>query len=512
MQITTKFLASIHRGRSKLCKLRNIAANEDFRKKTIVANSDGNPLKIAVALSGGVDSMVLLDLLHRYNQQQQQQQQRQKVKPIDGTSTSIDIHAITIDHRIRPESTREAQLIHETLKNRYGANITHHIMPILNEIKMSRLEQEARNFRYELLYQKSIELNANIMMMGHHLDDQIETLLLRLKSGTSIFGACVMNEITRFPIIDNLYREKLKQVYVFRPLLQTDKLSIYDYARENNLVWFQDESNFEEITLRNKYRKLLSGNAINKSQLIDHLQSLDEFQESVESSLESLRKEISVDFDTKLLKMSLKIPNQVFQNFNSIIIDRFLYESVSRVSPIGTYHHRFTSFDSKYATINENRDGKSLSEEIFTRNIRHKFTLVNCEFDAIYGDEYVTLNVKRCRLQANANDPKITIDLSNEDWSDWVLFDNRIKIRLKGQHLGRVNIELFDTKKLQREQVRLDKSFREQILSKESGIDSISQLNGVPMVVTDGKVVGIPTAMLYANNTTLQCEIALKCT
>ena len=111
------------------------------------------------------------------------------------------------------------------------------------------LEENARDARYKALveitssitnYQSSIINHpSSIIVTAHHAGDQAETMYMRLRRGTTLAGLRGIQEVR-----DNIYR----------PLLNTTRAELLAYARENNLEWCEDESNFDVKFARNKVR------------------------------------------------------------------------------------------------------------------------------------------------------------------------------------------------------------------------------------------------------------------
>jgi tRNA(Ile)-lysidine synthase len=96
--------------------------------------------------------------------------------------------------------------------------------------KVSNVEAKARTARYGAL--TTLMDEDETLITGHHQDDQLETLLLALKRGTGLDGLCAM---ARDSVVHGLR--------VYRPLLDTPRNTIEEFARDNGLEWIEDESN-----------------------------------------------------------------------------------------------------------------------------------------------------------------------------------------------------------------------------------------------------------------------------
>lgn len=178
---------------------------------------------VAVACSGGIDSMTLLHYLN-------------KNKDLFG----IKIMAVNIDHKIREESAKDSAFVMNYCKKN-GIKCQKFVVDALALVKEQKLsvEEAARNARYgvfDSLLQKGI---VNKFAIAHHSQDQVETILLNLFRGAGVRGARGM--------------ELVRGKYV-RPMLFTNKSEILEYAKENNIPYVVDETNGDSKYSRNFIR------------------------------------------------------------------------------------------------------------------------------------------------------------------------------------------------------------------------------------------------------------------
>lgn len=183
--------------------------------------------KIAVSLSGGADSMCLTFLLNKFCRK-----------------NNISLIAITIDHKLRENSTLEAYKISKYLKT-YEINHTtltwHH-----DEIK-SNIQNKARNARYKMICDYCKENNIENLFVAHTLDDQAETVLLRILRGSGIDGISGIDGVTM-----------MNEINIIRPLLAYKKTQIIDFLKKEKILWFEDESNKDAKFDRVKSRNIIS--------------------------------------------------------------------------------------------------------------------------------------------------------------------------------------------------------------------------------------------------------------
>ena len=168
-----------------------------------------------VAVSGGVDSVVLLDLL---------------------AQTDHQLTVAHVDHGIREDSAADARFV-EALAAHYSLPFVCHEACL----GAGASEERARDVRYEFLFREASRLNATILT-AQHLDDLVETVALNFERGTGWRGLAVMA------------REG-----IWRPFLQVPKSVLYTYALHHRLEWVEDSTNRTMIYQRNRIRARLSG-------------------------------------------------------------------------------------------------------------------------------------------------------------------------------------------------------------------------------------------------------------
>ncbi|MGO1356347.1 tRNA lysidine(34) synthetase TilS [Alkalibacterium gilvum] len=179
---------------------------------------------VIVGVSGGVDSMVLFDLLYHLPE---------NYRPI--------IHVAYINHKLRQESDAEEHFIKEYMKKRSVP--VHVYIWDKKDHPTSGIEQEARKIRYQFFSDVAKEINSEIILTAHHFDDQVETILMRFIRGNSL------DELTGISV------ERMNQKQrIIRPLLPYKKECIKAHAEQRKIPWKEDESNQLGIHTRNRYR------------------------------------------------------------------------------------------------------------------------------------------------------------------------------------------------------------------------------------------------------------------
>lgn len=166
-----------------------------------------------VAVSGGVDSVVLLAMMVKYRE----------------TNRIIIAH---FDHGIRDESAADARFVEGLAK--------YYRLPFESrreELGARASEALAREQRYAFLKELAKKYDAKIVT-AHHQDDLVETIAINLQRGTGWRGLSVFTSND-----------------VIRPLIMKRKSELYKYALENELEWIEDETNQKDTYLRNRLRK-----------------------------------------------------------------------------------------------------------------------------------------------------------------------------------------------------------------------------------------------------------------
>ncbi len=177
--------------------------------------------RVCIALSGGVDSVVLLHLFAQL-----------------GQDYPLNLSAIHVHHGISEHADAWAQTCEQHCAY-LGIPLQIQRIQIANASKLG-LEASARQARYEQFAHQPVDFIA----LAHHRDDQAETLLLQLLRGAGVKGMSAM------PV---LRPSALPPAYL-RPLLDTDRSAIVAWAVEQQLSWVEDESNRDSRFTRNFLR------------------------------------------------------------------------------------------------------------------------------------------------------------------------------------------------------------------------------------------------------------------
>lgn len=185
------------------------------------------PNRVIIAVSGGVDSMALLFLSLKFCQK-----------------NNIELIAVTIDHKMRKESAKEAKFVAKICQENH---IEHHILNNNLFIPKSNIESNLREIRYNLLSDFAQKYDIENILVAHHQQDIAENFLIRLFRGSGIDGLSSMKKVS-----------KLKNINLVRPLLDCSKEDLRQYLSQNNIGYIEDKTNEDQKFLRNKIRAFLN--------------------------------------------------------------------------------------------------------------------------------------------------------------------------------------------------------------------------------------------------------------
>ena len=176
--------------------------------------------KIIVGLSGGADSITLLDSLHKQGY--------------------MCIAAHCNFHIRNEEANRDSEFAHSQANARkipfFRIDFNTNEYATLKGLST---EMAARNLRYQWFAELKEREKADYIAVAHHADDSIETFLINLSRGTGLKGLSGIKKV---------------QGEIVRPLLEFTKKDILDYIEEQGLTYVDDSTNFESVYLRNKFR------------------------------------------------------------------------------------------------------------------------------------------------------------------------------------------------------------------------------------------------------------------
>ncbi len=210
--------------------------------------------KYVVGVSGGVDSMVLLDLL--------------------SNTSDLELIIAHFDHGIRKTSVRDALFVEKAAKN----------LQLPYELGRAKLgskasEDQARQKRYEFLESIRRKYRAKSIITAHHQDDLLETAVINLLRGTGWRGLVAIK----------------RNKGVLRPMLGFTKKQILEYAHSRNIKWREDKTNIDPKYFRNRVRSDIIPflSTYDRRHLLKIINDIERDAPHIEAALKRLSKTIS---------------------------------------------------------------------------------------------------------------------------------------------------------------------------------------------------------------------------
>ena len=201
----------------------------DLRFLNIIKNNLklSNTQPVVIAFSGGIDSVCLINLINKLD------------NPL------IIAH---FNHGIRQNADRDEHFARASAL-RLGCDFVSGKADVLEFAQENHLslEEAARKKRYDFLFQVARDKGAEMIAVGHHADDQVETMFMHLMRGSGLSGLAGMKEVALIPEFDS-------EIKIIRPLLSFWRYEIEEYCSKNNLDYVVDETNFSNLYERNRIR------------------------------------------------------------------------------------------------------------------------------------------------------------------------------------------------------------------------------------------------------------------
>jgi tRNA(Ile)-lysidine synthase len=188
---------------------------------------------LVLAVSGGPDSTALLFLAARW---------RRILRK------GPKLYAVTINHGLRPESANEANAV-ARLSRRLG--VPHRILRWEGRKPKTGLQQAARQARYRLLTRCAATMKAGHILTAHTLDDQAETVLIRMTRGSGLSGLCGMRHAAPVPASEHA------GIMLVRPLLDIPKARLVATLRRAKIEFADDPSNVDPRFTRARLRQAM---------------------------------------------------------------------------------------------------------------------------------------------------------------------------------------------------------------------------------------------------------------
>ena len=183
--------------------------------------------KFAVAVSGGPDSLALAYLAKVYS-----------------IKKKISSRFFIVDHKLRPESTKEAKTVSKVLKK---ILVKPEILTWKGKKPLKNIQSKARVKRYDLLTKNCEKFKITNILLGHHQDDLFENFFIRFSRGSGLKGLVSLDK-----------KSKISNKNLIRPLINEKKEDLVHISQKVFNFYVQDPSNLDEKFQRIRIRKLIN--------------------------------------------------------------------------------------------------------------------------------------------------------------------------------------------------------------------------------------------------------------
>lgn len=225
---------------------------ETIKRYNLIGKGD----KIIVAVSGGPDSVALLYLLNSLKKE-----------------LKISLHVAHLDHMLRKDSCKDREFV-ERLASKLKIPVTIANINIKELAKAGSLEEIARNARLGFLFKVARDIKADKIALGHNLDDQAETVLMRIIRGAGLYGLSGI-----------LPKRNIAGYEIIRPLIEVKRREIEAFLKRKKIRPRIDISNLEDIYFRNKIR----------NRLLPLLEQ--EYNKNIKEVLSNMAQSLGCDYD-----------------------------------------------------------------------------------------------------------------------------------------------------------------------------------------------------------------------
>jgi tRNA(Ile)-lysidine synthase len=278
--------------------------------KTLFADLQAFPV-IALAVSGGPDSTALMLLAARWR---------------DALTTKPKLVAVTVDHGLRKESKGEAAAVARLARK---LNIPHRTVRWNGRKPSTGVQEKARAARYRLLGEAAQRAGAAHILTAHTLDDQAETVLIRMSRGSGLTGLGAMTRIAPLP------PDGKSLVVLVRPLLDITKARLIATLDIAKIPYADDPSNRNPRFARSRLRGVMGALAeegLDATRLAQLARRLKRAEGAIEAAVDRAMNELTVELSPP---GSLCIEASRFADLPAEIALRLLGRAVARAGDEG---------------------------------------------------------------------------------------------------------------------------------------------------------------------------------
>ena len=355
--------------------------------------------KIAIAVSGGIDSMVLMKVSSL----------SKKIKP-------KNIHILTINHDLRKGSKEETLFVRKEA-DKLGLKVS--ILTWKGKKPKTGIQEKARKNRHNLLFNYCKKNNISDLFFAHHLDDQIENFIFRMFRGSGIVG------LTSFS-----NSSKIDKINLIRPLIETPKSDLLLFAKKQKIEWIEDPSNsnldFDRVKIRNVLKNFYDS-GFDKKLFLKSISKLKSINEDIELLTE--------DYITKYIEVYeniyVSIKREFFTDSPKEIQMRVIKNCISFFAPEKLYSPKDIKIISILNWIKGNPkvDSKTLGGTLFKKN--NNTIILYKEVNKL--SHIKPVNISKSKFKS---------------WDNRFLVKSNVKIDGKISYLGAEGVKILKSKNI----------------------------------------------------------------
>ena len=355
--------------------------------------------KIAIAVSGGIDSMVLM-----------------KISSLSKKIDSKNIHILAIDHNLRKGSKEEALFVKKEA-SKLGFKTS--ILTWKGKKPKSGIQEKARKKRYNLLFDYCKKNNISDLFFAHHLDDQIENFIFRMFRGSGIVGLTSFSNYS-----------KRNNINIIRPLIEIPKSDLVLFAKKQKIEWIEDPSNsnsdFDRVKIRNVLQNFYD-DGFDKRLFLKSISKLKSINEDIEYLIE--------DYIAKYIEIYeniyVSIKREFFNNSPREIQMRVIKNCISFFAPEKFYSPKDLKISNILDWIKNNPqiDSKTLGGTLFKKN--NNVIILYKEVKKL--SDIKPINISKSEFKS---------------WDNRFLVKSNVKIEGKISYLGPEGVKILKSKKI----------------------------------------------------------------
>ncbi len=399
------------------------------------------PPKIAIAVSGGVDSVVLAIIAAEF-----------------ARKNNIEIHFINVNHNMRDQSVLEQKYVGE-IADKLNAKFA----PLNWDGRgvKSNFQGKARLARYDIMSDYCVKNNINSLLTAHHQDDKIETYLLKKDRQAGIFGLASNNEYFH------------NNVRIFRPMHNIFKQDIINYAKNNSIKWFEDSSNNDQKYKRNALRINLK--SFDESYKLDILKEIEAIDIKAHEIARKMQDAMAEDLEISPLGFAKFKFKEHLNSEYEVLVRTFehIIAMIGGRDGVARYRNIKNILDAIRDVIKLNS---------LERNLIH-FTLMGVK--VVVDNEHAFFYREATKIQEGTS----TIN------SQQILWDNRFKILIPTS-LSDCNINISRLSLEDWKEIKLTNEYQ-QFVEKNRLIDHKYVLFSLPIIKRDKKILALPGILHY---------------